>query len=319
MSARPSVEIASPAGRLSSWRDGPAKRAIVEFVQRSCGERGSAPVPVEERLAVFDNDGTLWCEKPLPIQLDFILRRLVEMADADPALRDRQPWKAAVERDSRWLSAVMTEHYAGDDRNVKVLAGGILAAYAGMSVEEFEARSDAFLRTARHPTLPRGYLECAYGPMVELLAYLAENGFANYIASGGGRDFMRPISQELYGIPRERVIGSASTLAYASDADGGTVTHTAAPDYLDDGPQKPIRIWSRTGRRPLLAAGNANGDIPMLDFTQHDDKPSLRLLVLHDDPDREFDYTAGAEEALARAEAAGWVVVSIKDDWLAVF
>jgi phosphoglycolate phosphatase-like HAD superfamily hydrolase len=298
---------------LSSWSDGPAKRAIVEFVERA------SAVSADERVAAFDNDGTLWCEKPMPIQLDFILRRLVEMAEADPALRDRQPWKAAVERDFAWLSAVVAEHYAGDDRKVQVLAAGILAGYAGMSVEEFDARSETFLRSARHPTLARGYLECAYRPMVELLAYLAANGFANYIASGGGRDFMRPITQEVYGIPRERVIGSSSMLAYTGDGRSGTITHTAAPEYLDDGPQKPIRIWSRTGRRPLLAAGNANGDIPMLDFTRHDDKPFLRLLVLHDDPEREFEYTSGAEQALEQAEAAGWTVVSIKDDWLTVF
>ena len=128
--------------------------------------------------------------------------------------------------------------------------------------------------------------------MVELLALLPANGFANYIVSGGGRDFMRPISQELYGIPRERVIGSATALAYAGDERGGTITHTPAPDYLDDGPEKPVRIWSRTGRRPLLAAGNSNGDIPMLEFAQHADRPFLRLLVLHDDAEREFAYTA---------------------------
>jgi phosphoserine phosphatase len=307
MSTQTSVAV------LSSWADGPVKRAVVEFVERA------SAVPADERLATFDNDGTLWCEKPMPIQLDFILRRLVEMAEADPDLRDRQPWKAAVERDVAWFSAVVAEHYAGDDRNVKVLAAGILAGYAGMSVEEFEARSDAFLRSAQHPTLARGYLECGYRPMIELLAYLAANGFTNYIASGGGRDFMRPIAEELYGVPRERVIGSTSELAYTSDERGGTITHTAAPGYLDDGPQKPIRIWSRTGRRPLLAAGNANGDIPMFDFTRHDDKPFLRLLILHDDAEREFDYTSGAERALGRAEAAGWTVVSIKNDWLTVF
>src|SRR3954464_2099553 len=195
---------------LTSWRDGGAKQAIVDFVARVRGEDGSSAVPVEERLAVFDNDGTLWCEKPMPIQLDFILRRLVEMAEAKPELRDRQPWKAAYERDYGWLGALMAEHYAGDDSNVQILAAGILAAYEGISVEDFEAKSSEFLRSAKHPTLDRAYLECAYAPMVELLAYLEANGFSNYIASGGGRDFMRPISQEVYGIPRERVIGSAS-------------------------------------------------------------------------------------------------------------
>ena len=306
-------------GTLSTWRDGPAKAAILAFVATATGADGSEPVPVEERVAVFDNDGTLWCEKPVPIQMDFVLRRFVEMAEADPALRDRQPFKAAVEHDHGWFETVLREHYAGDDHNVKTVLGGLLAAYAGMSVEDFERRADAFLRSAQHPTLGRSYLESSYAPMVDLLALLAENGFANYVVSGGGRDFMRPVSQELYGVPRERVIGSASTLTYTPDERGGTITHAPAPDYIDDGPEKPVRIWSRIGRRPLLAAGNSNGDIPMLDFTQHGNRPSLRLLVLHDDAEREFDYTAGAEEALARAERAGWTVAAMKGDWATVF
>ena len=299
---------------LSLWNDGDSRSAIVEFV-----ENAASDVPPDERIAVFDNDGTLWCEKPMPIQLDFILRRLYAMAEADPELRERQPWKAAHERDYAWLGAVVAQHYAGDDTNVKVLLAGVLAAFAGMSVEDFEAKSDEFLRSAQHPTLGRGYLRCAYAPMVGLLRYLDANGFANYIASGGGRDFMRPISQEVYGIPRERVIGSSAALVYTSDDRGGTITHTSEPEYLDDGPQKPIRIWSRTGRRPLLAAGNSNGDVPMLHYTQHDDKASMRLLVLHDDGEREFDYTAGAEDALEHADRSGWTVVSIKDDWTTVF
>src|SRR3954469_3583332 len=155
--------------------------------------------------------------------------------------------------------------------------------------------------------------------MTELLAYLEANGFSSYIASGGGRDFMRPISQEVYGIPRERVIGSASTLEYRSDGNGGTIAHKAEADSLDDGAKKPIRVWSRTGRRPLLAAGNSNGDIQMLEFTRHKDKPTLRLLLLHDDAKREFDYTSGAEQALDRAGKDGWLVVSVKDDWSTVF
>jgi phosphoglycolate phosphatase-like HAD superfamily hydrolase len=268
---------------------------------------------------VFDNDGTLWCEKPMPIQADFILRRLFEMAQADPELRGRQPWKAAYERDYAWLGTVLAEHYAGDDTNLPTLAGGILAAFDGISIEDFESKSDAFLRTAQHPTLGRGYLECAYTPMVELLAYLDENGFSNYIASGGGRDFMRPISQDVYRIPRERVIGSATTLRYTSNERGGAITHNAEADYLDDGPQKPVRIWSRTGRRPVLAAGNSNGDIEMLEFARHEDKPSLGLLLLHDDDQREFAYTVGAQDALERADRSGWTVISMANDWVTVF
>jgi phosphoserine phosphatase len=313
MAAEPQAEP------LASWRDGPPKHAIIDFVRRTCGEDGSAPVPVEERVAVFDNDGTLWCEKPMPIQLDFIIHRLAEMAAAQPELRERQPWKAVAARDYAWFGRVMAAHYAGDDSEVGTLAGGILAAYAGISVEDFEQRSDAFLRSAQHPTLGRPYLECAYAPMVELLDHLSAHGFANYIVSGGGRDFMRPISQDMYGVPRERVIGSSSTFAYTSDERGGTITHKPEADYLDDGPEKPVRIWNRTGRRPLLAAGNSNGDVEMLEFTHHADRPTLRLLLLHDDAEREFDYTSGAEKALERASADDWTVASIRNDWATVF
>ena len=257
---------------LSLWNDGDSRSAIVDFVENAA--RDVAP---EERIAVFDNDGTLWCEKPMPIQLDFILRRLFAMAEADPELRERQPWKAAHERDYAWLGAVVAQHYAGDDTNVKVLLAGVLSAFAGMSVEDFEAKSDEFLRSAQHPTLGRGYLRCAYAPMVEFLRYLDANGFTNYIASGGGRDFMRPISQEVYGIPRERVIGSSAALAYTSDDRGGTITHTAEPDISTTGQRNRSASGAESVAAPLLAAGNSNGDVPMLHYTQHDDKPSLRL------------------------------------------
>ena len=213
----------------------------------------------------------------------------------------------------------MDEHYAGDDTNVRTLGAGIVAAFANITVDDFEASSGDFLHSATHPTLGLGYLECAYAPMVELLAHLRANGFANYIASGGGRDFMRPISEEVYGIPREGVIGSAVALAYTPDEHGGAITRQAAADYLDDGPEKPVHIWTRTGRRPVLAAGNSNGDIEMLDFTQHPDKPYLRLLVLHDDAEREFDYVSGSEKALDRAASSNWTVVSMKNDWASVF
>jgi len=304
---------------LSTWKEGASKEAILGFVDQTCRQGSAVVLPKAERVAVFDNDGTLWCEKPMPIQLDFILRRLAEMAEADPTLRERQPWKAARDRDHGWLPGVVEEHYAGDDLNLRRLVAGVVAAFANITVDQFEAKAEAFLRETRHPTLNRGYLECAYSPMVELLAYLRANGFATYIASGGGRDFMRPISEELYGIPREGLIGSAVALAYTPDDEGGVITRQVEEDYLDDGPEKPVHIWTRTGRRPILAAGNSNGDIEMLDFAQHRDKPSLRLLVLHDDPEREFVYTSGAEKALDRATSQGWTVVSMKREWAKVF
>ena len=200
-----------------------------------------------------------------------------------------------------------------------MLAAGILQAFAGITVEDFEAQADSFLRGAQHPTLGRGYLACGYTPMVELLGYLEANGFANYIASGGGRDFMRPISQELYGVPRQRVIGSSTSLAWEPDEGGGRIVRKPELDVLDDGPAKPVRIWSRVGRRPILAGGNSNGDLPMLAYAGQPGRPALRLLVLHDDPDREFDYTTGAEQALQQADSNGWTVVSINGDWATVF
>ena len=181
---------------LASWNDTATRQAIADFVE------AAAALPPEERVAVFDNDGTLWCEKPMPIELAFILRRLVEMADADASLRTRQPWKAAVEKDYAWLGGVITKHYGGDDSDVKVLLGGIVQAFAEWTVEEYEEAAGAFLREAQHPTLGRRYRDCGYLPMVELLRYLEANGFTTYIASGGDRDFMRPIAGEIYGYRR---------------------------------------------------------------------------------------------------------------------
>jgi hypothetical protein len=304
---------------LPSWNDTGTRQAIVGFVEAVTRAGADGHVPPAERVAVFDNDGTLWCEKPMPIQLDFILRRLAVMADQDPSLRERQPWQAAYTRDYGWLGQLVTSHYQGDDRELPVLAAGVLQAFAGITVEDFEAQAEAFLRDTQHPTLGRGYLACAYTPMVELLRYLETNGFANYIASGGGRDFMRPISQEVYGVPRDRVIGSSTTLAWEPDGQGGRIMRKPEMDVLDDGPVKPVRIWSRVGRRPILAAGNSNGDLPMLAFAGGRSRPGLRLLVLHDDPEREFNYVAGSERALEEAGARDWTVVSIKRDWAAVF
>jgi phosphoserine phosphatase len=304
---------------LPSWNDTGARRAIVEFVETVTSRDGSGYVPPEDRVAVFDNDGTLWCEKPMPIELGFILQRLAAMADQDASLRDRQPWKAAYDKDYGWLGDVVTKHYSGDDSDVKVLMGGILQAFAGMDVEAYQAAAHDFLHAGRHPTLDRTFRDCGYRPMVELLGYLEANGFTNYIASGGDRDFMRPVTQPIYGIPSHQVIGSSNALRYEPGEHGGKVVYLAEPDYFDDGPVKPVRIWSRVGRRPILAAGNSNGDVPMLAFAGGPSRPGLRLLVLHDDPEREFDYTTGAERAVEEARAQGWTVVSIQRDWATVF
>ena len=307
------------AEKLSLWNDTPTRQAITQFVQQVTDASGSSFVPPAERVAVFDNDGTLWCEKPMYIQLDFILRRWVEMAQENPALREQQPWKAAVEKDYAWLGNAVTKHYRGDDSDMPTLMKGLLSAFSGFTVEDFAARAGEFLHSQSHPTLKRPYSQCGYAPMIELLRYLEANGFTNYIVSGGGREFMRPITQELYGIPADRVVGSSVSLEFREDGDGGDVLSQPHLDVLDDGPVKPTRIWSRIGKRPILAVGNSNGDIQMLQFANRPPRPSLRMLILHDDAEREFDYVAGAEKSLELAKQYSWTVASIKNDWKSVF
>jgi phosphoserine phosphatase len=304
---------------LPSWRDTATRSSIVDFVELVTTEGGPDFVPPAERVAVFDNDGTLWSEKPLPIQLDFTLRRMAEMAEADPTLRDQQPWKASYEHDLHWLSAAMVKHYHGDDSDLGLLIGSIPKAFAGLTVDAYTAEIVAFFESATHPSTGRPYRSSIYQPMVELLRYLEANGFVTYIASGGDRDFMRAVAEDLYGIPPERIIGSSQTIEYREADDGTDVLYKAEMEFFDDGPTKPTRIWSRIGRRPILAVGNSNGDIPMLRFARSATRPSLRLLLLHDDAEREFEYTQGAEDALKRAAERDWTVISIKGDWKTVF
>ncbi len=303
---------------LQSWIDGPTKSAIVDFVGLVTSE-GPDYVAPEARVAVFDNDGTLWCEKPLYIQLDFIVRRLAEKASTDGSLAAQQPYQAAIAGELQWFGGAITKHYQGDDSDLNVLAQAVMSLHESMSVEDHAARVTGFFGEAKHPTLCRPYTECVYAPMVELLRYLEDHGFTCYIVSGGGRDFMRPITGAIYGIPPERVVGSAQGLKFGEAEGHGDLLIQPALDIFDDGPEKPVRIWSRIGRRPILSAGNSNGDDEMLQYSGRPGAAALRLLVLHDDAEREFHYTAGAERALDHAAQYGWTVVSMKNDWAVVF
>ncbi|WP_353707107.1 HAD family hydrolase [Cellulosimicrobium sp. ES-005] len=301
---------------LPSWADGPARDAVLAFVEAvAVGPDALRP---EERVAVFDNDGTLWTEKPMPTQLHFIVEQWKAAAEADPTLADRQPYRAAVSGDLAWLGAAVDKHYAGDDTDLKVMVGAILASTAHESVEDYHAAVASFYARAKHLTLGRPYADAVYQPMVELLRHLEAHGFACYVVSGGDRDFMRPMTLDYYGIPPERVVGSALGLTY--DSGTNQVRYGTAFDYLDDGPLKPVRIWSRVGRRPVLAAGNSNGDVDMLRFVQGNPR-SLSLLVHHDDDTGRGDvpYDAGAEQALSAAADHGFTVVSVRDDWTRVF
>jgi phosphoglycolate phosphatase-like HAD superfamily hydrolase len=304
---------------LSLWNEGATRSAITDFVARVTEGGGPDFVEPAARVAVFDNDGTLRSEKPLVIQLDFTIRQLAKLAADDPTLRDRQPYQAAYEGDQHWMGAAMVKHYKGDDSDLHLLMGAVTSAFDTVDVEHYDGQVLAFFDEATHPTRGRGYRDCAYAPMVELLRYLEDNGFTTYIASGGDRDFMRPVAGDLYGIPPERVIGSALGLEYRGDGDTQTLLYKAAMDVFDEGPEKPVRIWSRIGRRPILSFGNSNGDVPMLAYSGREGSPALRLLLLHDDDQREFSYTAGAEKALEMAGQQGWTVVSTRDDWTQVF
>lgn len=303
---------------LDSWNDTPTRSAIEDYV-RTVTTDGPDFVPSEERIATFDNDGTLWSEKPIPIQLDFTLYRMAEMAEKDPSLQGQQPWKAAYEKDMKWLGDAMVKHYRGDDSDLGLLLGAVPKTLAGLSIDDYDREVTAFFETATHPTLKRPYRDCGFKPMVELLRYLEANGFITYIASGGDRDFMRPIAGHIYGIPPERIIGSSQAIEYQETDDGTDVLYKSEMEFFDDGPTKPTRIWSRIGRRPIVAGGNSNGDIPMLRFARGPKHQPLRLLLLHDDAEREFDYTEGAEDALTRAKERNWTVISIKNDWSTVY
>lgn len=304
------------AEALPSWRDGPARSRIVEFVDAVTS--GPDEVAEPSRVAVFDNDGTLWSEKPMPTELQYIAQRWAVAAAADPSLADQQPYRAALTGDIGWLGAAVDKHYAGDDSDLEVVIKAILAVTANLSVEDYAGSVEAFYRDATHPTLRRPFSRTVYQPMTELLRFLELYGFTCYIVSGGDRDFMRPISADYYGIPPERVVGSTAGLEY--DDDSLEVRYGTSFSFLDDGPEKPIRIWSRIGRRPIMAVGNANGDIPMLRFVQKHPR-NLSLVVRHDDDTGRGDvpYEKGAEDVVAAAATYGFTVVSVRDDWADVF
>ena len=302
--------------QLRSWRQGATRDAIERFVVSVT--EGSDAVPIEERIAVFDNDGTLWSEKPMPTQLHYVVEQWRAAAELDPELAQHQPYRAAVSGDLAWLGSAIDKHYDGDDTDLGIILQALGGLTDGVSVERYAASVGEFFDTAMHPILQRPYAEAVYQPMVELLRYLEQHGFTCYIVSGGERDFMRPMTQSNYGIPPERVIGSAFGLGY--DAEKAVVRYAPSLAFFDDGPEKPVRIWSRIGRRPLFAAGNSNGDMPMLDFARRGPRAGFALLIHHDDDARgDSPYDAGAESALEAAVGAGYVVASVRDDWETVF
>jgi phosphoserine phosphatase len=299
---------------LESWNDGAAKSAIVDFVARVTREGGADYVPPAARIATFDNDGTLWCEQPLQVQLFFLIDRVKVLSAKDPAMGQRQPFKALLERD----------HGTLHDLGKKGLMELFAATHAGMSAEEFERIAGGWFASAKHPKLGRPFTQVTYRPQVELLGYLRANGFRTWIVSGGGVDFMRVISEQAYGIPREQVIGSSGKLRYELKDGRATLMKLAELGSFDDRDVKPQNIGLHIGRRPILAFGNSDGDLAMLRYAKAGPGARLALLLHHDDAEREVAYDRDFElsplvEALDKAGEYGITVVSVKRDWRAVF
>jgi phosphoserine phosphatase len=299
---------------LASWNDGAAKQAIVAFVARVTNQGSADFVSPAERIATFDNDGTLWCEQPVYVQMAFVLDRVKELAPKNPEWKNKQPFKAVLEKDLKTLAA------QGEKGAVQLLA----ATHTGMSSEEFNRIATDWIINARHPKFKRAYTELVYQPMLELLAYLRANSFKTYIVSGGGVDFMRPWTERTYGIPPEHVIGSSGKLKFEMRDGKPVLMRLAVVDPVDAGPGKPVGIQKFIGRRPIAAFGNSDGDLQMLQYTAAGSGARFMMLVHHTDADREFAYDRQSsigrlDKALDEANAKGWTVIDMKKDWKRVF
>jgi phosphoserine phosphatase len=305
---------AQSADTLPSWNDGPATAAIVEFVASVTADGGADYVPPEERIAVFDNDGTLWVEQPYYTQLAFALDRIRALAPEHPEWATTQPFKAVLENDLEALKA------SGIEGVVEL----VMASHAGMTTDEFEAIVEDWIAAAEHPRFELPYTELVYQPMLELLNYLQANGFETYIVSGGGIEFMRPWAEQAYGIPPEEVIGSSITTEFELRDGAPGLVRQPEIDFIDDKAGKPVGIHRFIGRRPIAAFGNSDGDLQMLQWTTAGAGRRLGLIVHHDDAEREYAYDRDShvghlDQALDQAEARGWVVVSMKSAWNTVF
>lgn len=305
---------AASAATLSSWNEGAAKQQIVDFVERVTDSASPDYVPPAERIAVFDNDGTLWSEQPLYVQLIFALDRVKAMADMHPEWRETMPFSAILEDDREALADI------GVNDIVRIVTG----THSGLTPEEFATVVTEWMATARHPRYGVGYDELIYQPMLELLDYLRANDFKTYIVTGGGMDFVRTFAGRAYGIPPEQVFGSSGDLEFLMQNGEPTLFKTPGINFVDDKAGKPVGIHRFIGRRPILAFGNSDGDLQMLQYTAPGDRTALGGIVHHTDAERETAYdrdshigrlVVGLEEAPER----GWVVVSMKDDWNKIF
>jgi phosphoglycolate phosphatase-like HAD superfamily hydrolase len=305
---------AQPADPLPSWKDGPAKKAITDFVARVTTEGGPEFVPMPQRIATFDNDGTLWSEQPIYFQFAFALDRVRALAPKHPEWKSKQPFKGVLEGDMKAVAAV------GD----KGLGEMLAATHAGMTTEEFNGIVTDWLAQARHPRFRRPYPEIVYQPMLELLQYLRANGFKTFIVSGGGVEFMRAFAEQVYGIPPEQVVGSTGEAKFELRDGKPVLVKLPKVNHVDDGPGKPVGINRFIGRRPILAFGNSDGDHQMLQWTAAGPGARFMGLVHHTDAVREWAYDRQShigrlDKALDEANAKGWTVVDMKTDWKKIY
>jgi phosphoglycolate phosphatase-like HAD superfamily hydrolase len=310
-----SVYIASAADDpLPSWNGGAAKRAIVSFVQRVTTPGGKDFVPAPERIATFDNDGTLWAEQPIYFQFQFALDRVKALAPQHPEWKTQEPF-------NHLLAGDMKAFMAGGEKSLMAV---IAAAHSGMTTEEFEKIVKDWLATAKHPKTGRPYTEMVYQPMLEVLAYLRANGFKTFIVSGGGVEFMRVFSEKVYGIPPEQVVGSQGKLKFEPRNGEPVLVKLPEVQFVDDKEGKAIGIQTFIGRRPIAAFGNSDGDLQMLQWTTAGAGPRFGLIVHHTDVEREWAYDRKSpigtlDKALDEANAKGWLVVDMKKDWKTIF
>jgi phosphoserine phosphatase len=305
---------ASAADPLPSWNDGPAKKAILEFVAAVTENGGRDYVEPAERIATFDNDGTLWVESPMYTQVLFAFERVKELAPQHPEWKTTQPFKALLEGDMKTVGA----------SGMKGLMEIVMATHSGMTAAEFEKEVSDWLAITKQKKFDRLYTECIYQPQLELLDYLRANGFKTFICSGGGMAFMRPITEEAYGIPPEQVVGSSIVTEFQMT--NGVVSLVRQPkiDFINDKAGKPVGIYQHIGRRPILAFGNSDSDMQMIEYTMAGEGRRMGLFVHHTDADREYAYDRKShvgtlDKALDQADANDWHIVSMKDDWKQIF
>ena len=305
---------------LPSWNNGPAKQAIISFVKDTTEKSSSKYVEPKDRVATFDQDGTLWTEHPLYTQAMFALDRLSKLAPQHPEWKDAQPFKAALEDDREAMSKFTESDW------LQIVA----VTHAGMSTEEFQALVKQWLATAKAPRFDRPYTDLVYLPMLEVMQYLRDKGFRTYIVTGGGQEFVRVYAEQVYGVPPEQVIGSSIVTKYDNFSGKAVLMREPKVFFIDDGPGKAIGINLFIGKRPYAAFGNTEGDAPMLEWTQAGDGARLMMLVHHDDATREYAYGPGgglpdthvgtfSEALMAKANKSGWIIISMKDDWNRIY